>query len=159
ARLVPAEADLLVEVTNPRQLAESLRGLDLLKQLQTYGPIREQLDSTNARKFYQLLAYFEKELGARWPDLLDQVAGGGIALGVRLGRTPAPALLVVQGKDEKLMARFMKLALDVLEQELARQESKEKPVSGKYGDVETVQVGKGLFLARTGASLLLANQE
>src|SRR5690349_9649200 len=62
-RLLPDQADLLMEVPQPRRLVETLTTLDMLKQLQQLAPVRELFDSTNARRFYQLLAYFEKELG------------------------------------------------------------------------------------------------
>src|SRR5262245_4983452 len=95
-RLMPAEADLLVEFKQPRQLVEALTNLDLLKQLQQFSVIKEQLDSTRARRFFQLIAYFEKELGAKWPELLDRLTGGGAALGLKFEPNPAPALLIVQ---------------------------------------------------------------
>jgi hypothetical protein len=158
-RLIPDQSELLVEVKQPRRLAEGVVGLDLLKQLQTFSIVREQLDSTNARKFRQLVAYFEKELDVKWPDLVDQVAGGGMALGVKYGGEPPPALLVIQGKDEKQVARFAKAALDVIEQELARQESKERRTEGKYNDVETVRIGDGFHLAVAGSAILISNNE
>ena len=46
------------------------RAMELIKQAEALGPVREFLDSTNYRRFYQLIAYFEKHLGARWPELL-----------------------------------------------------------------------------------------
>jgi hypothetical protein len=158
-RLLPEQADLVVQVSQPRRLVESLVKLDLLKQLQSFSIVREQLDSTNARKVRQLLAYFERELGDKWPDLLDKLAGGGVALSATYGAQPVPALLVIQGKDEELTAKFVKLALTVVEKELARQESKDKPVTGKYEGVETVQIGKGFYLARVGAAILMSNNE
>src|SRR5438105_4832281 len=65
-RLVPDQAHLVVEVTQPRQLVEGILAVDALKQLQQIQFVRELLNSTNSRRFYQFLAYFEKELGIRW---------------------------------------------------------------------------------------------
>src|ERR1051325_4946039 len=81
-RLIPAQADLLAEVKQPRRLVETLLNLDLIRQLREFPSVQEQLHSTQARRFYQLLAYFEKELGRRWPELLDGLAGNGMALGL-----------------------------------------------------------------------------
>jgi hypothetical protein len=158
-RLIPAQADLLVEVRQPRLLIETLTTLDTVKQLQAFPAVKEQLGSTNVRRFYQLVAYFEKELGAPWPELLDRLAGGGAALGVKFGPNPAPSLLVVRGKDEKLMQQFFRVGLSLVEQELARQEAKGRPVKGSYQGVETVRVGKEFYLALAGTALLIANQE
>ena len=158
-RLLPDQPDLVVQINQPRRLVESAVKLDLLKQLQTFSIVREQLDSTNARKGRQLLAYLERELGGKWPELFDKLAGGGIAVAATYRAEQSPALLVVQGKDEKLTEKFLKLALEVIEQELARQESKEKPVKGSYEDIDTVSFGKNFHLARVGAALLIASTE
>jgi hypothetical protein len=168
-RLVPEQTDLLVEVKQPRRLAETLTTLDMLQQLREFAPVRELLDSTSYRRFYQLVAYFEKELGDRWPTLLDRLAGRGAALGVvfqslhkdtaQFGVTPTAALLVIEGDDEKLMRTFFRLGLNVLEQELARQEAKDKAVKRTYEGVQTVRIGDEFHAALAGGALLLSNTE
>jgi hypothetical protein len=158
-RLIPAEADLLLEIKDPPRLAGLLRNLDLLKQIQKFALVQEQLDSTQARRARQLLAYVEKSLGERWPDLIDRLAGGGVALGVKFAPAKASFLLVVQGKDETLMERFLKLALTVIEDELARQESKDKITKGSYHGITGYQIGNDLRLARAGAALVISNHK
>jgi hypothetical protein len=157
--LLPDRADLLVEAPQPRRLVETLSGLDVLKQLQQLAPVREAFDSTKVRRFRQLVAYFEKELGAPWPQLLDRLAGRGAVLGVQFGPKPAPSLLVIQGRDEKLMGQFFRLGLSVVEQELARQEVKDKPVKGTYEGFETVRIGAEFHAAVAGDALFLSNSE
>lgn len=158
-RLMPAEADVLVQVPNPRKLAETVTGLELLRQLESFSAFKEAVDSTQFRRFRQFLAYYEKELGASWPQLLDELAGGGIALGVKIGKNPAPVLLVVQGRDAKRVQRFAELGLELLTQELARQDEKAKPVRAEYKGIQTVRVGDQFFAANVGAALLVANHE
>jgi hypothetical protein len=168
-RFVPEQADFLVEVRQPRRLVQTLTTLDTLKQLQQFAPVRELLDSTNARRSRQLIAYFEKELGAPWPQLLERLAGRGAVLGLviqplhkdtaEFGVTSTPLLLVVQGDDAKLMGRFFRLGLQVFEQELARQEAKEKPVKVPYEGIETVRVGTEFHAAVAGGALLVSNTE
>src|SRR5262249_14433245 len=111
------------------------------------------------RRFFQLVRYFEKELGAPWPDLLDRLAGGGIAVGVKFEADPSPALLVIQGTDEKLMQKFAKLGFELVEQELARQEAKERPTKGSYQGMETMRLSKDVHAALAGTALLIANSE
>jgi hypothetical protein len=156
-RLMPDKADFVIEIPQARQLIEAVTTLDALKQLEQLGVAKELLNSTQYRRFYQLVAYFEKELGAKWPELLDRLAGKGAALGVKFGPDPAPALLVIEGKDEKLMGQFVKLALQVLEQEIARQEGQDKLVKEKYEDIETYHLGQGFHAAQVGAALVLSN--
>jgi hypothetical protein len=158
-RLVPDITDVIVEVKNPRRLAETVTQHELFKQIQSFGAVQEILDSTSYRRAYQLVAYFEKQLGAPWPELLDQLAGGGAVLAAKIGPDPAPALLVVQGSDEKLMRRFADLSLQILEQELARREAKERVEKMPYRGMETVHVGKDLYAAVAGSALLVSNKE
>jgi hypothetical protein len=156
-RLMPDKADLIFKIEEPRKLAETVYGLELFKKLQKIDAIREAYESTNSRRFYQLVDYYEKQLGMKWPEMLDRIAGGGIAVGVKVGGDPAPALLVVQARDEKVLHKFVKLTLQVVEQELARQEAKERPVKKSYRDVEVVQIGKQFSAALVGSALLVSN--
>jgi len=158
-RFMPEQADLLIEIRQPRRLVETLTTLDTLKQLRQLAAVRELLDSTSYRRFYQLVAYFERELGAPWPQLLDRLAGHGAVLGVKLGPKPAPALLVIEGHDQELMRKFFDLGLNVIAQELARQETKDKPVKGSYEGVDTVKIGAEFHAAVAGSALFLSNNE
>ena len=157
-RLVPDSADVLVQVKDPRRLVETVTTLDAVKQLKQFPYVKELLDSTDGRRYYQFLAYFEKELGASRLDLLDRLAGGGVVLAGKFG-DKAPVLLVIQGKDEKLMKKFVDMALDVIDQELARQEVKERPV--KHGLSETwrlIQFGD-FRAAVAGPALIVSNND
>jgi hypothetical protein len=157
-RLVPDQADFFLEIARPRQLVEAGLSLEVVKTLQGLAPVQELYDSTNARRFYQLLAHFEKVLGCQWPEMLDQVAGGGIVVASRTGKQPPPALVVIQGKDEALVRKFFATGLKVIEEELARQESKERPEKGAYRDIEYVRIGKEFHAAVVGAALLVSNK-
>lgn len=158
-RLVPAEADLLVKVEQPRRLLEAFTTLDWVKDVHQIDALREFYDSTTVRRVTQLVTYFEKQLGAGWPDLLDRLTSGGAVLAVKFGANPASALLVVQGTDADLLRRFLKLALEVAEQELARREAKDRPERAAYRDIETVRVGKDFHAAAAGTALLISNSE
>jgi hypothetical protein len=156
-RLVPAEADLLVKIDNPGQLLQNIYNLDAFKDLQKIEAVRELYDSTNTRRFNQLVAYFEKKLGADKYELLDKLAGGGAVLAVKIANPP-PVLAVVQGKDEKLTQEFLTEALEITRQELERQERKEKIARQSYHDIEIISIGNDFHLARLGAALIAANK-
>jgi hypothetical protein len=158
-RLVPAQADVFVEIKAPRQLITTALSSDLFHAARALPQVRDLCDSTNVHRFLQLVGYFERELGASWPELLDRLAAGGIVVAIKYGPNPAPALLVVQGNDPALTARFYKTALGVLAQELARQESKETIEKGSYRDIETARIGKEFHAARAGGALLVSNKE
>jgi hypothetical protein len=160
ARLLPSDTDLLIQAPQPRRLVETLTAWNTLQQLQQLAPgIRDFLDSTNARRLRQLVAYFEKELDAPWPRLLERLAGHGVALGIRFEANPTPLLLVLEGEDERFVQQFFQLGLKILERELTRQEAKIKLVKGSYKGFETVRVGTEYHAAIVGSTLLLSNSE
>jgi hypothetical protein len=157
--LISSETDLVFQFHQPRKAIETLLHAEVYQQVKNFPAARELLDSTRVRRFEQFRAYFEKELGAPWPELLDRLGGGGAALGVKLGPNPAPVLLVIQGKDAKLMKRFSELGLVMFEQELARQDVKDKIIKTPYQGVETVHLGKEFHAALAGAAMLISNND
>jgi hypothetical protein len=157
-RFIPAEADLVLQVPSPRRAAETAVTLDTLQKLQTFSVVRELLDGTQARRGKQFLAYFEKEMGCKWPELLDRVAGRGIALGAKFG-DKAPALLAIQGTDEAAVKKFVKTALAVAQAELDRQETGVKIARREYKGSEAASIGPDLHIARVGPVVLLSNKQ
>jgi hypothetical protein len=158
-RGIPAAADLVVEIKNPREIHDLLMKLDLVKDVLKFSATQEFLQSTRARRFFQLVHFFERELGAKYPDLLDQLSGGGIAAGLKFGPNPAPALLVIQGRDEKLTRHFVELVVKLIEEELQRAESREKLTRSVYHGVDILQLGPELRVATVGATIVIANQD
>ncbi len=157
-RLVPDQANLVFKVEQPRKIADILLNHELSRQVRQIEAVQELYDSTNARRFYQLLAYFEKQLGMETLDMLDRLAGDGIVVAAKLGGKSQAALLVLQGRDEELMKKFVSLGLDVVEQELARQDIKGGFKKASYREVPLVQIDKAR-IARVGAALLLASED
>lgn len=158
-RLIPADADLLVEIKNVRQIHDLVLELDFVRELKKFPSTREFFNSTQARRFFQLLAYYEKEMGASYPDLLESLTGGGVALGVKFGTNPPSLLLAIQGKDEKRTKQFTDLALKILEQELQRQEAKRKPEKIVLGEIDATRIGPDIFLATVGSAVLISNRD
>ncbi len=159
SRLIPTQADLVIEVKQPRQFVQTFTTLDSFKKLQQFPSVKEIFESTQYRRFYQFIAYYEKELGAQWPELLDKLAGGGMALGVKFGPNPPLALLVIQGTDAALMKRFVELAVKVIEQEINRQETKAKVETTKYEGIEVFSIGGDFHMALAGKTLFLATKD
>lgn len=157
-RFVPKQADFFIEVKNPRRLVETGLSLDLVKALYALPPVRDAYDSTTFRRFYQLLAHFETRLGASWPELLDRLAGGGMVVSGKFGMDPAPALLVIQGTDAGAMKKFFVEAVEILQGELLRQESKETVERKTYQGCEAVRVGKDFHAALAGMALFISNK-
>jgi hypothetical protein len=136
-RFVPGQAELVFKVEDPAKIAQTIFNLDQVREVLNLDIVREFYESTNSRRFLQLLGYFEKQLGHQRFDLLDRLAGGGIVVAAKFTGNPA-ALVAVQGKDEELVKKFSTLALKIFEQELERQEIKGKVGQGSYRDIHTI---------------------
>lgn len=157
---VPPSAQVVIVADNPRKLAEAVTTLDAFKDAQKLAPIRQLYDSAPARRALQLLAFAEKELGSKWPELLDQVGGNGIAVAFSYdGDELKPALFVAQGKDEKKSVKAVALAVRVIDEELARQGSKERMKRTKVAGQEVFAIGDDVYFALHGATLLVSNKQ
>jgi hypothetical protein len=156
-RLVPRQADVALRI-EPRKLADALQSVPALAQLRQFAAVRESLDSTNSRRFLKFIAYYEKELGLPWPELLERLGGGGIVIATKFDRAAnVPVLAVLQSKDADLLKRAIGLVRGVIDQELARQDSPQKPKIESYRGLEFTQIGEAYY-AVAGSALLVANK-
>ncbi len=157
--LLPDVADLVLVVPAPAKVLDAITTPALFQKARELAPIREFLEGTSYRRFQQLIAYLEREMGMPAAEILDRVAGGGVALGTKFGANPAPALAVVQGRDARASERFFGLLVQILEQELARQENAPKLVKGSYQGITGATIGNDIFLGQSGTTLLLTNKK
>lgn len=156
-RYIPATAQVVVKVEHPRTLAEAVVALEAFESARSIPQARDVLDSAPVRRALQMLAFFERELGAKWPELLDQLAGGGIAIGATLEEN-APALLVIQGTDATQTAKAFDLVLRVLDEELTREGAPGAIVRGKQKGIDTARIGDVIHLARVGGAIFVSNK-
>ena len=56
-----------------------------------------------------------------------------------------------------MLRRFFQLGLELLEQELARQEVNDRPEKSTYRGIETVAIGKDFHAAVVGSALAISN--
>lgn len=154
-----AGPQFLLVIEQPRQLVEIVRNLGAYQSATESLPaVREFLESTNVRRFEQLVAYAERELKADWPTLLDQIAGKGIAIGTIVGPDQLPALMLMEGTRESTVAEAYELFLRIAAEEAARQ-GEAAPRKKEYRGVETTHLVDDLHTARIGTKIYLANRE
>jgi len=158
-KLIPGEADLILKVEQPRTLIESFTSLDAVRKLDTFAPFRELMESTTARRIFQLVRYYERELGAPWPEMLDQIAGRGVVLAVKYGNYDgkAPALLAIQGKDAAVVKKFFALTISLLEQEGARNDVPVAFQRKTHRGADVVRISDELILAQIEDVILVGN--
>jgi len=154
--LMPSHVHAAVSINRPRALVETFAKNEAFRR-----PLEAVPEFTDYRlhRLQQLLTYFEQRMGSDRFHLLDQVAGRGIALGIRFGPEPPAAVLAMRGRDEAAVHRFFQLAIELIEAELARQEVNDGPRRGQYRKLGTVALGSSLFAAQAGAVILASNVE
>jgi hypothetical protein len=157
-RYIPGEANLILRVEKPRLLIETLTQDQVVREAMQLPFVREQLESPVFQRFLQLVKYYEQDLGMKWPELLDKLGGNGVTLAAKVSGDNSLVVLCVDGTDEDLADRFVNLAVSVFEQELARQESKEKIEKGNYRGIDGFKIGD-LRFARIGATILISNKK
>lgn len=153
-RLVPPQTDWVVRVKDPRRLIEALYQHDAVQKWYALDGVREYFDTTNLRRLQQLIAHFEKSLGTSGNDLVKRLTSGGVIVAGRFA-SPPNVLLIVQGSDEKLLERFVKLTVSIVENELARQESRDNVTPTTFNNVPGYRVGKAC-IATVGPTLFIA---
>jgi hypothetical protein len=159
---VPKEATLVLKVEKPRQLLEAVTALDGYRDYESLPAVKAVFDSPTAKQFFQFLKLAETKLGQKWPDMLDSLAGGGIAICTVTGGDNAPFVLVAQGTDEKKSGEAFKLLVELLTAELARQSppgAQIKPEVGEVKGADALKLGDGFFALRHKATLVVSNKK
>lgn len=150
---------VVLEVDDPRLLVNRLLRYAELPELMRFPAYREFLDSTGRRRFMQLLAHLEKELGCSTEEMLDRLAGRGAVFAFEQHMShpfakPEPlGAFVFRGKDAAFTEKAVALLTEVGTQELARQESKEKYEYESFRGVRITRLGQFAF-AVVGADLV-----
>lgn len=157
-RLLPAGTDFYVQIREPHKAVPLVQKHDLVAKARKLAFVKDKLDSVAFRRAMQMLTHAEQKMNAEWPAMLEKLASGGVVLGGKYG-DKAPVLLVMQGGDEAATKRFVSLAVEVLDEELARQESKERVVKRAEKDHDSYQIGPEFFAARLGSALVVSNDE
>lgn len=157
-KLVPPQANLILQVDRPRHLAERIIRHEVAQQALRLPFVSEAVNTADFERFLQLIAYFEKELGVPWPELIDKLAGGGLTIAARAGGENAPALVIVRGHDESFTRKFVDRLLQVIEQEQIRTESKERTQKASYRGIDGWQLSKDALLTRLGSTLIFTNK-
>src|SRR6476660_116153 len=79
--LMPRQGGFVLVVESPRAMADTAAAVKTLQNALNLPQIRTLLDAPGVKRSALLLAHVESELVAKWPELLEKLAGGGIALG------------------------------------------------------------------------------
>ncbi|HEV3386453.1 MAG TPA: hypothetical protein VG097_16640 [Gemmata sp.] len=154
---MPDSARIVMVVDNPRKLAETITGLAAFKEAQILPQVRQIYDSPTAQRLYKLLAFAEKELGAQWPNLLDQIAGNGIALGGQFQEGLGSAIAIASGTDSVQVGKAFDLAMKMLDEEFTRQGGRDVVRIERNDGITFAHLGADFHFARVDKTILAAN--
>lgn len=155
---IPKQANLVIKIESPRSLVENAVRLDAWRKLQAFPQIKEVLDSPSTRRFHQLLQYVENETQTRWPELIDKLAGKGIALGARLGTDPAPVVIIAEGHDDATVAKVFSLFVAGAKAE-AERDGNIRVSEKMSNDIRIVSLGDDAHFACRGKRTLITNHK
>jgi hypothetical protein len=157
-RLVPPMADVVIRIERPRAIADLVTSMATRPELQGFRGYRDYIDSTNYQLFRQLVAHFEKTLGRSWPELLDDVAGGGVAIALKVQKNaPPPTLAILQGRDSARSGKFFQALMEVARQERERQGLPAGYDKESYRGNDVWKVGDDLYAAVLGDAIVYGN--
>jgi hypothetical protein len=159
---MPKEATLVLKVEKPRALIEAVTSSDAYRDYEGLPAVKQALESSTAKQFFQFLKLAEEKLGQKWPQMLDSLAGCGIGVGTTGTGDNAPFVLVAQGTDEKSAAEAFKLLIELLTAELARQSPADAPIKPEVGVVKganAMKLGDGFFALQHKATLIVTNKK
>jgi hypothetical protein len=160
--LIPAGCDVVLQVPQPKRILDSVKDLEQLQEILKLDAVQEALDGTTSRRLQQLLKYAEKQMGLSVAEMLDVLASEGAVVGGHIpgqDGKPMPAYFAVKGRDPKATRKFFQLALELVEQELQRQDVPARPAKKQHRDVETLSFGKDLHFGIADAVLMGSNTE
>ncbi len=164
-RLVPTTADLVIKIEQPRALADLAVGLASHSELEGFRAYRDYLGSTNYQLFRKVVGHFEHELGHPWPELVAELASGGIVLAAKIEPKPelaqkekAPVLFILQGKDASQTAKFFRTLVSVASEERARSGQSIEYKKEAYRGIETWVFHDEFFAVVLDAALVYSNR-
>jgi hypothetical protein len=151
AALFPADSLAFVEVARPDELVQTLVNHPVIRQALELEPAQAAMRSSQYLQFRLGLAFAEGQLGATWQDLVQKLAGGGIAAAV--GSDGRSVCLVVRSNDEPLLKRTLGTLLSFVDSQAKNAGGKSPYRVEEDGDAK-LALFRDFTLVRRGADLV-----
>ncbi len=155
AECLPSETLIYLEVPAPHQLTQKLLHHPTVAAALELDAVKPNLRGPQLLAFRAGLALVEGTLGKEWPELVTELGGNGLVLGVLPGENRVVALL--NARDEE---RLKKAAESLLN--LSALDARNKGIATPYriesrGDAK-IAIFDGFAMARSGSVLVLATR-
>lgn len=155
ASLFSADSLAFVEIARPDQLTDEIAGHPVMQRALELDGIKQALRSPQYLAFRMGLGFVEGQLGATWPELVQKLAGGGIAAAV--GNDGRTVVLVIRSSDEPLLRRALGTLLNFAVTQ-AKNAGGESPFRVEEDGDAKLAVFDGMTLARRGADVVVSNE-
>lgn len=152
---IPDSVQIVGKIENPRKFAEAILHSEAAKDAQQLAPVKNALDSTVAKRVFQMIGHIEREFGAKWPEILDNIAGGGLAFGGHFAQN-GQSILVLNGASEEHSRKAFDLIVSIVGDEIQRQGAP-APERLKKFDADIAKFSNELLVAHRGNAILASN--
>ena len=154
--LMPASTLVYAEIGEPNELLNTALDHPLREKLEQIEDIKKALESPQFKGFQFIVGLVEFQLGMKWQEAFDAIAGGGLHAGFD-PQTEGVVILAKAGDQEARNRLFDKLL------EMARDDAKKKdepdPIkSGEYRGITAYKIGDG-YVAQLGDWLVFSNKD
>ncbi len=151
AALFPADSVAFVEIARPDVLVQTLVHHPAIRRALELKSVQAAMGSPQYLQFRLGLAFAEGQLGATWQDLVQKLAGGGIAVAV--GSDGRSVAVVVRSNDEPLLRRTLGTLLSFVDTQ-AKNAGGESPYRVEEESDAKLAIFEGFTLARRGSDLV-----
>ncbi len=153
--LVPDNAILVLQVTNPKALIDRAFDEQIVSLVQSLPPYQQAMSQPETQQVLGLVRFFEGKYGAKLPALLGKLVGGGITVAVCPGDQ---VLLIVESEDATMLQEVHDFFRTMAQGEAATQGDPDRVKSADYRGIQGWSFTANEVHAIVGNRFLLANK-
>ncbi len=154
ARMIPANAVIVLELARPMELLDFILAPALIDALKAQPGWAKIVARPEAARFLQAVKLFETKLATTWRPGLAALAGRGITLAV----TPAGNLVIVDGADPRMLDLFNQTVIGLVKIDATGKGTPDPVSTRDLGGVTAWSVGPEEAHACVGNRLYFSNK-
>lgn len=152
---MPGGALLAVEISGADDVLDLALSDEMIETVAAMPGLKQKKEDGGLEQFKMIVDYFEANLGTDWKTATKTLVGGGATLAVYPDQS---ILLIVDGKDAKLLEKFREFTTTVAKGEAAKKGNADTVKSGDYRGVTGWTLGEKEAHAVIGSRLIMANK-
>ncbi len=153
--LVPDNAILVLQVTDPKALIERAFDEQVVSMVQSLPPYQQAMSQPETQHVLGLVRFFEGKYGLKLPALLGKSVGGGITFAAC---PDDQVLLIVESEDATMLQEVHDFFRTIAQGEAVKQGDPERVKSAEYRGIQGWTFGGNESHAIVGNRLLVSNK-